>query len=194
MRAVIQRVKSASVTVAGNKVSEIGRGMLALVGVAEGDTEKDAESLAAKLASLRLWDESIASQPGTADAEGDASTTPPRPWRKNVQEIEGQVLCVSQFTLLAKVQKGSKPDFHNAAKGAAAKELYEKVLEGLRKSLPGEGRVQDGVFGAMMDVALVNDGPVTICEGLTAASLTCLAEIADAEPIPPSVLDTADKK
>ncbi|KAE8210704.1 hypothetical protein CF327_g5455 [Tilletia walkeri] len=175
MRAVIQRVTSASVTVSGEKVSEIGRGILALVGVAEGDTEREAEQLANKITSLRLWDESVgaSSNGGVGEAEGaegEAKSLGPRPWRRNVKEIDGQVLCVSQFTLLAKVQKGSKPDFHQAAKGEAAKALYEKVLANVRKSLPGCGKVQDGVFGAMMDVALVNDGPVTI------------------------LLDTADKK
>ncbi|KAE8250496.1 hypothetical protein A4X13_0g4675 [Tilletia indica] len=176
MRAVIQRVTSASVTVSGEKVSEIGRGILALVGVAEGDTEREAEQLANKITSLRLWDESVGAPSSTSSvgetegAEGEAKSLGPRPWRRNVKEIDGQVLCVSQFTLLAKVQKGSKPDFHQAAKGEAAKALYEKVLANVRKSLPGSGKVQDGVFGAMMDVALVNDGPVTI------------------------LLDTADKK
>ncbi|KAE8268015.1 hypothetical protein A4X09_0g4321 [Tilletia walkeri] len=193
MRAVIQRVTSASVTVSGEKVSEIGRGILALVGVAEGDTEREAEQLANKITSLRLWDESVGAPSSsssvgeTEGAEGEAKSLGPRPWRRNVKEIDGQVLCerrleLSQvdelltpllrlsFPQLAKVQKGSKPDFHQAAKGEAAKALYEKVLANVRKSLPGSGKVQDGVFGAMMDVALVNDGPVTI------------------------LLDTADKK
>ncbi|CAD6883957.1 unnamed protein product [Tilletia laevis] len=178
MRAVIQRVKSASVTVSGEKVSEIGRGILALVGVAEGDTEREADQLVNKITSLRLWDESVGSSspsPALDPAVGkgspvDGRTQGVRPWRRNVKEIDGQVLCVSQFTLLANVQKGSKPDFHQAAKGEAAKALYDKVLAGVRKALPGVDKVQDGVFGAMMDVALVNDGPVTI------------------------LLDTADKK
>ncbi|KAK0525675.1 D-tyrosyl-tRNA(Tyr) deacylase [Tilletia horrida] len=166
MRAVLQRVRSASVTVAGTRVSEISHGILALVGVAEGDTEREAEAIASKIASLRLWDESSALAPGTAvpvdEQEEGADALPNRPWRRNVKEVDGQVLCVSQFTLLARVQKGSKPDFHAAAKGEAAKALYEHVLAGVRRALPGEGKVQDGVFGAMMDVALVNDGPVTI--------------------------------
>ncbi|KAL9937897.1 hypothetical protein V8E36_003442 [Tilletia maclaganii] len=171
MRAVIQRVHSASVTVAGERVSEIGRGILALVGVAEGDTEKEADQIANKIVTIRLWDESVLGSvalDSSVDAatavsgEEQAQQSTPRPWRRNVKEIDGQVLCVSQFTLLARSQKGSKPDFHAAAKGEAAKALYERVLEAVRKALPGDGKVQDGVFGAMMDVGLVNDGPVTI--------------------------------
>ncbi|KAM7186306.1 D-Tyr tRNAtyr deacylase-like domain containing protein [Naviculisporaceae sp. PSN 640] len=144
MKAILQRVLSASVTVDKELVSSIGKGVLVFAAVAPGDTEKEAESLAAKVLKMKLWD----------DESGGR-------WKKNVQDIEGEVLCVSQFTLLASTKKGSKPDFHGALGGEAAKHLYQlfhrKVQEGYVA-----GRVKDGVFQAMMEVALVNDGPVTI--------------------------------
>ncbi|ODV92401.1 hypothetical protein CANCADRAFT_30565 [Tortispora caseinolytica NRRL Y-17796] len=142
MRAVIQRVKRASVTVDSNKVSEIGKGLLVLVGVSSEDTEAQAEKLADKIVKVRLW------------PDGDSQ------WKKSVTDINGDVLCVSQFTLYGTIKKGTKPDFHAAAKGAEAQALYDKVKELIGKKMnkqPG-----DGVFGAMMDVELVNDGPVTI--------------------------------
>ncbi|KAK4240223.1 D-tyrosyl-tRNA deacylase [Achaetomium macrosporum] len=144
MKAILQRVLSASVTVDQELVSSIGRGVLVFAAVAPGDTEKEAESLAAKVLKLKLWD----------DENGGR-------WKKNVQDIDGEVLCVSQFTLLASTKKGSKPDFHGAMGGEDAKRLYQyfhrKVQEGYKAD-----RVKDGVFQAMMQVALVNDGPVTI--------------------------------
>ncbi|KAK1762417.1 D-Tyr tRNAtyr deacylase-like domain-containing protein [Phialemonium atrogriseum] len=144
MKAILQRVLSASVTVDKELVSSIGKGVLVFAAMAPGDTEKEAESLAAKVLKMRMWDDETGGR-----------------WKKNVQDINGEVLCVSQFTLLASTKKGSKPDFHGALGGEEAKRLYQyfyqKVQEGYRPE-----RVKDGVFQAMMEVALVNDGPVTL--------------------------------
>ncbi|CDO56271.1 similar to Saccharomyces cerevisiae YDL219W DTD1 D-Tyr-tRNA(Tyr) deacylase [Geotrichum candidum] len=147
MRAIIQRVKSASVTVDGKIVSMIDQGLLVLVGVGQKDTEEDCEKIASRILRLKLW----------ASEDGNSQ------WKRNVTDIKGKVLCVSQFTLFANTKKGAKPDFHSAAKGEAAKSLYDIVLEKVSKGMPnGKEDIGDGVFGAMMDVALVNDGPVTI--------------------------------
>lgn len=118
-----------------------------LVGVGQDDKEEDCAKLAQKILTLRLWPES--------DEENA------RQWKSSVVDIQGEVICVSQFTLFAKVKKGTKPDFHGAQKGETASDLYQRVRELVAKGLPG-GEVGDGVFGAMMDVSLVNDGPVTI--------------------------------
>ncbi|KAL2105061.1 hypothetical protein VUR80DRAFT_9071 [Thermomyces stellatus] len=154
MKAIIQRVLSASVTVDKEVVSSIGKGVLVLAAVAAGDTEKEAETLANKVLRLKLW----------PDDNGGM-------WKRNVTDIEGEVLCVSQFTLLAKTSKGNKPDFHRAAGGDEARRLYNYFLQRVRAGYDAE-RVKDGKFQAMMEVALVNDGPVTF-------------EIA-AEPKPPA--------
>lgn len=153
MKAVIQRVKSASVTVDNAVVSQIGKGLLVLVGVGRDDTIEDAEKIANRILRLRLWED----------------PTSKAPWKTNVTELpktspeDGKVLCVSQFTLFAQVKKGSKPDFHRAGKEEFARELYGKVLDLVAQGMPnGKEDVKDGVFGATMDVALVNDGPVTI--------------------------------
>ena len=134
MRAVVQRVRSASVTVRGDEVARIGTGLLVLLGVSNGDTPADAERLAAKVALLRIFD----------DADG-RMTEPPG---------ERGVLCVSQFTLYGDVRKGNRPSFTGAAPPEVAEPLYELVCE-----LLGAER---GVFGAAMEVELVNDGPVTL--------------------------------
>ncbi|OAA68704.1 d-tyrosyl-tRNA deacylase [Niveomyces insectorum RCEF 264] len=144
MKAILQRVLSASVTVEKGLVSSIGKGVLVFAAVAPGDTEKEAESLAAKVVKLRLWD----------DGEGGR-------WKKSVQDIQGEILCVSQFTLLASTKKGSKPSFSGALGGEEARRLYNYFLQKVRDGFEAE-RVKDGVFGAMMEVALVNDGPVTV--------------------------------
>jgi len=144
MKAILQRVLSASVTVDKQLISSIGKGILVFAAVAPNDTEKEVNALAAKILKMRLWD----------DASGGR-------WKLNVQDVDGEVLCVSQFTLLASTKKGSKPDFHGAMGGDQAKELYQlffrKVQEGYQPR-----KVKDGVFQAMMEVALVNDGPVTL--------------------------------
>ncbi|KAF2485023.1 putative aminoacyl-tRNA hydrolase [Neohortaea acidophila] len=144
MKTVIQRVKSASVTVDGQLISTISKGLLIFAAVGKDDTPKEVESMASKVLKAKFWD----------DENGGK-------WKKNVQEIDGEVLCVSQFTLLATMKKGNKPDFHKAAPAAKGKELYD-IFIGKVRSLYHEDRVKDGVFQAMMDVGLVNDGPVTI--------------------------------
>ena len=141
MRAVVQRVSEASVTVAGERVSAIGRGLLVLVGVGRGDTMADLEWLADKLVGLRIF----------ADAEGQMNLS--------VQEVGGELLVVSQFTLHGDCRKGRRPSYSDAAPPEEAQRLYEQLLERLKAlDLP----VRAGVFRAMMQVALINDGPVTL--------------------------------
>lgn len=134
MRALVQRVSRASVTVDGRPVSEIGPGMLVLLGVARGDTEAEAEKLAAKLLRLRIFD----------DPDG----------RMNEPVGEREILCISQFTLYGDTRKGNRPSWTAAAGGDDAEPLYDLTCEklGARK----------GIFGADMAVELVNDGPVTL--------------------------------
>ena len=142
MRIVLQRVKEASVKVAGDRISTIGPGLLLLVGVAQGDGESEADWLAEKIAGLRIM----------ADEEGKMN--------RSVKDIGGAVLAVSQFTLLADTRKGRRPSFVGAAAPEAATRLFDYFCERLRST--GVATVETGRFGAMMDVALVNDGPVTI--------------------------------
>ncbi|KAK7991965.1 hypothetical protein PG996_013022 [Apiospora saccharicola] len=144
MKAILQRVLSASVTVDKEVVSSIGKGVLVFAAVAPGDTEKEADSLVAKVLKMKLWDDEAGGR-----------------WKKSVQDIEGEVLCVSQFTLLAQTKKGNKPDFHGAMGGDEAKRLYDYFFNKVQQSYK-EDRVKNGVFQAMMEVALVNDGPVTL--------------------------------
>ncbi|BCR03504.1 D-aminoacyl-tRNA deacylase [Desulfuromonas versatilis] len=141
MRAVLQRVSSARVEVAGKVVGEIGRGLLVLLGVEEGDGEADIRYLAEKTAQLRIFE----------DQAGKMNLS--------VEEIGGELLVVSQFTLLADCRKGRRPGFSRAAVPALADEHYVKFVEILR----GRGlSVATGQFQASMDVHLVNEGPVTI--------------------------------
>jgi D-tyrosyl-tRNA(Tyr) deacylase len=142
MKAVIQRVTSASVTVDGEKISEIDLGLLVLLGVAEGDTVRDAEALASKIANLRIFE----------DEAGKMNLS--------VLTVEGAVLAVSQFTLCADCRRGRRPDFFGAAKPDEAEELYEVFCTKLTEN--GVREVRKGIFGADMKVALLNDGPVTI--------------------------------
>ncbi|KAK0616235.1 D-Tyr tRNAtyr deacylase-like domain-containing protein [Immersiella caudata] len=144
MKAILQRVLSASVTVDQKVVSSIGNGILVLAAMAPGDTEKDAERLASKILKLKLWDDDSGAR-----------------WKRSVQDINGEVLCVSQFTLLASTKKGNKPDFHGALNGDEARRLYDCFYRKVQEGYTPE-KVQNGVFQAMMQVALVNDGPVTI--------------------------------
>ncbi|KAK4244112.1 D-tyrosyl-tRNA deacylase [Corynascus novoguineensis] len=144
MKAILQRVLSAAVTVDEEVVSKIGKGVLVLAAMAPGDTEREAESLASKILKLKLWDD---------DSGGR--------WKRSVKDIDGEVLCVSQFTLLASTKKGSKPDFHGAMGGDDAKRLYEYFYKKVQEGYAAE-KVKNGVFQAMMQVALVNDGPVTL--------------------------------
>ena len=142
MRVVLQRVSSASVTVEGRVTGAVERGLLVLLGVAQGDTPADGEWLAQKIAALRIF-------------EDDAGKM-----NRSVVDIGGGVLVVSQFTLLASTKKGTRPSFNGAAPPAEARALYETFLTQMAAAL---GRpVACGEFGAMMQVALVNDGPVTL--------------------------------
>ncbi len=134
MRALVQRVSSASVTVAGERVAAIGPGLLVLLGVAAGDTPEQADRIAAKIRALRVFD----------DAGG----------RPNEPLGERRVLCVSQFTLYGDTRKGNRPSFIAAARPEEAEPLYERVCEALE--------AERGVFGANMDVELTNDGPYTL--------------------------------
>ena len=146
MRLVLQRVKSASVTVDGSVVSSIGKGVLALVGLHSKDTAEDLVYCARKLCGAKLWD----------NENG-------KTWRKSVKQQDFEVLLVSQFTLYGDVSnKKHCPDFKDSMKSAdGAEETYDQ-FRSLVEGEMGAGRVSDGVFGAMMDVSLVNDGPTTI--------------------------------
>lgn len=141
MRAVIQRVKRAKVTVAGEITGEIGTGLLVLLGVGRGDDEAAADYLAAKTTGLRVFE----------DGEGKMNLS--------VQDAGGAVLVVSQFTLYGDVRKGKRPSFDDAARSETARALYEYFVGKIREA---GVRCETGRFQEMMDVELVNDGPVTI--------------------------------
>jgi D-aminoacyl-tRNA deacylase len=144
VRAVVQRVSEARVVVAGERVAEIGRGLVVLLGVARGDSEADAERLAGKVARLRIFED----ENGKFD--------------RSVLDVNGEALVVSQFTLIADTRKGNRPSFTEAAPPEEAEPLYDAfcdVLAALR--VP----VNRGIFGARMEVGLVNDGPVTVIFG-----------------------------
>jgi len=141
MRAVIQRVRQASVTVAQETVGAIDQGLMVLLGVAQGDTAQDAAYLAGKTAGLRIFED-----------DDDKMN-------RSVEDIDGGILVVSQFTLLGDCRKGRRPGFTDAAPPELADTLYEEYVDDLRR----RGiTVATGVFRANMQVALVNDGPVTI--------------------------------
>ena len=141
MLAVVQRVSRASVGVGGRIAAEIGVGLLVLIGVRQGDGDADADWLAAKIASLRIF----------PDGEGKMN--------RGLEEVGGAMLVVSQFTLLGDCVKGRRPSFTHAAPPEEANRLYERFCSAVRE----QGvRVETGVFRAMMEVELVNDGPVTL--------------------------------
>lgn len=142
MRLVIQRVSRASVKVEGIEISHIGKGLLILIGIEEGDSEKDAEWLAAKTANMRIF----------PDKQGVMNLS--------VKEIEGELLVVSQFTLLASTKKGNRPSYVRSAGHEIAIPFYEKYCELLQNQT--NIKVKKGVFGADMEISLINDGPVTI--------------------------------
>ena len=142
MRAVIQRVTRADVSVDGQTVGEIGKGFLVLLGVMQGDTRREAEVLAGKTARLRIFEDE--------NQKMNLSLT----------DVGGAVLAVSQFTLCADGKKGNRPSFTPSAEPAEADRLYEYYMDCLRAE--GIVNVQHGSFGADMQVSLVNDGPVTI--------------------------------
>ena len=136
VRALVQRVTEAAVTVSGEEVARIGPGLLVLLGVRRGDGEAEADRIAAKLLVLRVFD----------DAEGKMNLS--------VRDVGGELLVVSQFTLYGDARKGNRPSYVEAARPEHAEPLYERVCERLG--------AQRGVFGALMEVELVNDGPVTL--------------------------------
>jgi len=141
MRAVVQRVTESSVSVDGKITGSIGRGLMVLIGVEEGDTEKDAEYIAKKVSALRVFD----------DENGVMNLS--------VQDAGGEILAVSQFTLLGDVRKGNRPSYFTAAGPEEADALYRLVIERIRdKGI----HVEEGVFQAEMMVKIHNDGPVTI--------------------------------
>ena len=141
MKAVVQRVSEASVTIEGQLISDIKQGYMILLGVKQGDTQADADYLIRKIANLRVFE----------DTEGKMNL--------GIKDIDGQILSISQFTLLANTKKGNRPSFIEAESPEAANQMYQYFNEGLRK----EGLiVKEGQFGADMKVALINDGPVTI--------------------------------
>lgn len=142
MKAVIQRVSRASVTVDGELISKIDKGYLILLGVMDDDTEYDAEVLAKKTSTLRVFE----------DTEGKMNL--------DIQNADGEILAVSQFTLCADVKKGNRPSFIRSAHPDRANELYEYFCRKLSEN--GVRKVEKGVFGADMKVELLNDGPVTI--------------------------------
>ncbi len=141
MRVVLQRVESASVTVDKEVVGSIGRGYLVLLGVSNTDTEKQADKLADKIARMRIF----------SDENGKTNLS--------AADVSGEILIISQFTLYADCRKGNRPSFTDAGSAQLAEELYEYFI----KQCEGRfARVQHGVFGADMSVALVNDGPFTL--------------------------------
>ena len=141
MRAVVQRVTRASVTIDGEVTGSIGQGYLVLLGVGADDTRAEADRLWKKLFGLRIME----------DEDGKTN--------RSIDDVGGEVLVVSQFTLYANCKKGNRPSFTDAAAPADAERLYEHFCQLARADVP---RVEQGVFGAMMDVSLVNRGPFTI--------------------------------
>ncbi|WP_461829482.1 D-aminoacyl-tRNA deacylase [Aquifex sp.] len=141
MRAVVQRVKESKVVVDGKVVGQIGKGLNILLGVGKGDTEEDIKKLVKKILNLRIFE----------NEEGK--------FHYSLLDVGGEVLVVSQFTLYANVKKGRRPSFEEAEEPTRAKELYEKFVEEVKSY---GVKVETGVFGAMMDVYILNWGPVTI--------------------------------
>ena len=142
MRAIIQRVSSASCSIEGEIKAEIGRGFMVLLGIEELDTDEDLSWLAQKISTIRIF----------ADDKGLMN--------KNLDDVAGNILLISQFTLFAATKKGNRPGFTRAAKPEIAIPMYEKMISELSR-LTGN-KIQTGVFGADMQISLVNDGPVTI--------------------------------
>ena len=142
MRLLIQRVKCASVNIAGEEFSKIGKGLLVLVGIEEADSQEDIDWLTGKLCRLRIFD----------DEQGVMNL--------DVQQVGGDVMVVSQFTLHASTKKGNRPSYFKAAAEAVSRPMYERFVESVKSALGKDGAT--GSFGADMQVELINDGPVTI--------------------------------
>ncbi len=142
MKAVIQRVSQASVTINNEKVANIGIGLLILVGIEDADTTEDIDWLTAKISQLRIFND-----------ENEVMN-------KSVQDVNGDIIVVSQFTLHASTKKGNRPSYLKASKPNVAIPLYEAFVASIEKAI--EKKVQTGQFGADMKVYLINDGPVTI--------------------------------
>ncbi|MHA3787734.1 D-aminoacyl-tRNA deacylase [Flavobacterium hauense] len=142
MRAVIQRVSEASVTIEGKRVADIKAGLLVLIGIEDADTQEDIDWLSAKIVKLRIF----------GDEEGLMN--------RSVEDVKGDIIIVSQFTLHAATKKGNRPSYIRAARPEVAIPLYETFVKQMEKDL-GK-KIQTGEFGADMKVALINDGPVTI--------------------------------
>lgn len=142
MRAVIQRVAEACVKVDGQVTGSIGKGLLILVGIEDADTQEDIDWLTKKIVGLRIFD----------DENGVMNLS--------VMEIEGSILAVSQFTLMASTKKGNRPSYIRASKGDFAQPMYEKFCQALEQE--SGKKTEKGIFGADMKVSLLNDGPVTI--------------------------------
>lgn len=140
MRAVVQRVLSASVNIEGNTVASIDKGLLVLLGVEKGDGDSDLSYMVSKLPTLRVFE----------DGEGKSNLS--------VQDVDGSILLVSQFTICGDARHGRRPGFSSAAEPTLARELYENCAAQLAEAVP----VQTGVFQANMQVTLVNDGPFTV--------------------------------
>lgn len=143
MKAWVQRVTEASVTIEGERVAEIGQGYLVLLGVTHTDTEKSADEIAERIVKLRIFE----------DENGKVN--------KSIEDIHGSVIVVSQFTLYADTAHGRRPGFSNAARPELANPLYERTVANLRRLLGAE-RVGTGRFGAEMKVRLLNDGPFSV--------------------------------
>lgn len=143
MRAVVQRVSEGSVTIEGKTYARIGRGFVILLGVRTGDTVQNAHFLADKCSNLRIFD----------DGAGKMNL--------GLQDVKGEVLVISQFTLYGDVRRGNRPGFADAAAPADAEPLYEEFVRRMRQTL-GNERVSTGQFRAMMTVQIMNDGPVTL--------------------------------
>ena len=143
MRALVQRVKQASVSIDSAVYSEIPRGMVVFLGVTHRDVTDDAEYLALRCSNLRIFEDSE------------------KKMNLSLKDTNGSALVISQFTLYADTRKGHRPSFVDAARPDVAEHLYDEFVNALRSEL-GESRVRTGVFRAMMDISLINDGPVTI--------------------------------
>ncbi len=143
MRVVIQRVLEASVTVDGQCISSIDKGLLVLLGIAPNDLQEDIDWLVKKVTQLRVFPNKVGNM------------------NKSIQDVDGKIIVVSQFTLYASTKKGNRPSFTQSAKPEVAKPLYERFVKCLEEKL--KKPIGTGIFGANMKVALINDGPITLC-------------------------------